>query len=222
MQNITFISTVHEEIGKCNSDELHKIIEKISPEVVFLEALDDTYSNYEQYLFSSWGTYHRKLEIKAIQKYCSNTSFVYVPVLDSALFGAFDKKSDIICKNIEFQKLLCNFQSLASELGFKFLNSTDSIRLYEEMTNLGNSLLSHTDLNKAVDEDIEAYENSMLQNIASYCRNNQFNRGIFMCGVAHRKSILEKVSKFNSQEEVNVDWMIYNGFPTQLRTTEVW
>ena len=208
MQNITFISTIHEEIGKCNSDELYNIIEKISPEVVFLEALDNTYSNYQQYLFSSWGTYHKKLEIKAIQKYCSNTSFTYVPVLESGLYGAFDKKSDIICQNIEFQKLLSNFNSLASELGFVFLNSTESIKLYEEMTILGNSLLNNTDLNKAVDDDIEVYENSMIRNIGSYCRNNKFNRAIFMCGVAHRKSIIEKVSKFNLQEEVKVNWII--------------
>ncbi len=220
MQYITFISTVHEEIGKCNSDELCKIIESISPEVVFLEALDDTYSNYEHYLFSSWGTYHNKLEIKAIQRYFTNTSFEYVPVLDSALFGAFDKKSNIICQCIEFQKLLNNFQCLACELGFEFLNSTDSIRLYEQMTILGNSLLTQT-LNKAVDDDIDAYENSMLRNIGSYCRKNQFNRGIFMCGVAHRKSILGKINKFNSQEQENVNWMIYNSSLTELRTTEI-
>jgi len=61
----------------------------------------------------------------------------------------------------------------------------------------------------------------MLRNIASYCRNHQFHTGIFMCGVAHRKSILEKLSKFNSQEEVNVNWMIYNGSTTQLLTTDV-
>jgi len=28
MHKITFVSTVHEEIGKSNADELHKIIEK--------------------------------------------------------------------------------------------------------------------------------------------------------------------------------------------------
>jgi hypothetical protein len=29
-----------------------------------------------------------------------------------------------------------------------------------------------------------------------------------MCGVAHRKSILEKLSKFNTQEKVKVNWLI--------------
>lgn len=209
MRNITFISTVHEETGRCNSDELHNIIEKINPEIVFLEALGDTYTNYQELLFSSWGVYHKKLEIKAIQKYCNNTPFTYIPVLDYPLCGAFDKKSDIVCQNIEFQKLLNNFQSLASELGFEFLNSSKSIRLYEEMTTLGNSLLKDPDLLKEVDDDIEAYENSMIRNIGSYCKTNQFNRGVFMCGVAHRKSLLEKLSNFNTQESLKVNWSLF-------------
>ncbi len=82
MHNITFISTVHEENGKCNADELHKIIKKISPEVVFFEALEETYSKYENSMFLSFGVFHKKLEISAIQKYSCNTTFKYIPVLD--------------------------------------------------------------------------------------------------------------------------------------------
>ena len=84
MHDITFISTIHVEIGKCNAEELYKIIEKLSPEVIFLEAVDDTYSDYENYLFSEYGEYHKKLEISAIQRYSSNTTFEYVPVCEMA------------------------------------------------------------------------------------------------------------------------------------------
>ena len=37
MYNITLIGTIHSEIGKCNSEELYKIIESINPEVIFEE-----------------------------------------------------------------------------------------------------------------------------------------------------------------------------------------
>ena len=37
MHNITVISTNHKEIGKCNSEELYKIVESINPEVIFEE-----------------------------------------------------------------------------------------------------------------------------------------------------------------------------------------
>jgi len=208
MHSITFVSTVHEEIGKCNADELYNIIKILSPEVVFLEALDETYSDYERYLFSSFGVYHRKLELKAIQKY-SNKSVKYIPVLDIGLSDAFEKKYNLVCENIEFQMLLDNFNSLARENGFQFLNSAESIRLHEEMREFENHLLSDNELNKTVSEDIEAYENSMFRNIYSYCRNNQFDSAIFMCGVAHRKSIIEKMKKFNSQEKMSLNWVIF-------------
>jgi len=54
MHHITFISTIHAEIGKCNAEELYKIIDKLSPEVIFLEAIDETYSEYEKYLFMTY------------------------------------------------------------------------------------------------------------------------------------------------------------------------
>lgn len=209
MHNITFISTVHDEIGKCNADELCKIIEKIKPEVIFLEALEDTYSKYEYSLFLSYGIYHNKLEISAIQKYCCNDSFKYIPVLDKELSDAFDRKCRIVCEYIEWQKLVDYFNYLAKEQGFQFLNSVESIKLQEEMRMLENHLLNDSAINKATNESIDAYENSMMRNIYSYCRNNQFNAAIFMCGVAHRKSIIKKIDIFNAQEELNLNWLIF-------------
>ena len=50
MHNVTLISTEHRENGKCNPDELHKILESINPNVIFEEeANDDTYKKYDIY-----------------------------------------------------------------------------------------------------------------------------------------------------------------------------
>jgi len=209
MHKITFISTIHNEIGNCNADELFNIIGKLNPEVIFLEALDETYTNYQKKMFSSFGIYHNKLEIKAIQKYSCKTSFNYIPVLNKALSNAFEIKYNSVIENVELQRLLDKFNSLASKHGFRFLNSGESIILQEEMRLFENSLLKDSDLHKAVSEDIDAYENSMIKNIYSYCRNNQFDKAIFMCGVAHRKSIIEKVREINTQEEMSLNWVIY-------------
>lgn len=209
MHNITFISTIHKEIGKCNAAELHKIIEKINPEVIFLEALDETYSNYENYLFSSFGVFHKKLEISAIQKYCLNNSFEYIPVLDNELSDAFKRKYELVCENREWQKLIDSFNSLAEEYGFAFLNSIESIKLQEEMRVLESLLLSSGEINKAANEAIDAYENSMIRNIYLYCKNNHFNSAIYMCGAAHRKSIIEKIEKFNAQEYIKLNWIVF-------------
>lgn len=208
MHTVTLISTVHEEIGKCNADELCEIIEKINPEVIFLEALDDTYSEYQKLLFSSFGVFHKKLEIIAIQKYGINRC-KYIPVLDNGLSEAFDKKYNGICESIDLQMLVDKYRILASEYGFKFLNSIESIKLQEEMRTLEDYLLSGSEINKVAKEDINTYEDSMLKNIYSYCKNNKFNIAIFMCGVAHRKSIIEKIQKQEDQERTDLNWVFY-------------
>jgi len=209
MHNITFISTIHKEIGKCNAEELYKIIKKLNPEVIFLEAVEETCSNYESYVFSTYGVYHGKLEIAAIQKYNCDTSFEYVPVCENGLSDAFHKKNKIVGQNRDLLKLMDNFISLAEKHGFKFLNSSESMNLQEEMRLLEIEVLNDSHLDKIVKADIEAYENPMIRNIYSYCNKNDFSSAIFMCGAAHRKSIIEKIEKSKTEEQVNLTWNIF-------------
>jgi hypothetical protein len=210
MPTITFISTIHKEIGKCNAEELYKIIGKLSPEVIFLEAVNETYSEYENYLFSTFGVYHQKLEISAIQKYNATTSFEYVPVCEGGMTDAFHRKNRIVCQNKELQKLIDNFNFLAATHGFKFLNSEECINLQEKMRMLETRILNNSDLDQKVKADIDAYENPMIRNIHSYCNENHFSSAIFMCGAAHRKSIIEKVEKSKTERDVDLTWTIFN------------
>ncbi len=209
MHNVTFISTMHKKTGKCNADELYNILKEESPELVFLEALESTYSNYEKTMFSSFGVYHRKLEIEAIQKYSNDSSIEYVPVLDSGLSDLFNNKYERICENSQFQEMLDEFNSLAKTKGFQFLNSQLSITLHQKMRMFENQLLNHNELNEAVNADIDAYENSMIRNIYSYCRINRFEKAVFICGSAHRQSIIEKIKNFNSKEKMDINWVVY-------------
>ncbi len=209
MYNITFISTIHKEIGKCNADELCKIIEKVKPEVIFLEALEDTYSEYDYKRYSQFGVPHNKLEVSAIQKYQATNRFEYVPMLDNGLSDAFDKKYDTIGVNQEFQILLESFQALSGEGGFNFLNSQESTRLQSAMRTEELRILNNAEVAKEVDAEIDEYENAMLRNIYSYCEKNQFNSAIFMCGVAHRKSIIQKIDKDKIDQELNLNWLVY-------------
>ncbi|MBQ0786200.1 MAG: hypothetical protein KBT69_01775, partial [Oceanihabitans sp.] len=206
---ITFVSTIHKEIGKCNADALCNIIEKEKPQVIFLEALQETYTKYEKDLFSSFEIFHKKLEIKAIQKYGLNNSCAYIPVLDNGLSDAFIRKYEIVCENREMQKLIDNFNSLAAMHGFNFLNSTESINLQKNMRLLESQIIVDCEFEKTVLLDIDQYENAMIRNIYSYSKENNFNSAIFMCGVAHRKSIIEKIKKFNKQKELNLNWMVF-------------
>ncbi|MEM9824198.1 MAG: hypothetical protein AAF985_24145 [Bacteroidota bacterium] len=209
MHNITFISTTHQEIGKCNADELCAILEKMNPEVIFLEALETTYSEYEQLQFRSFGVYHRKLEIRAIQQYANHFPLEYVPVLDTVFSDSFYNKYSSIGQRIPLQKMLDNYHSLVRKQGFEFLNSTESMKLQEEMRELENHFLDDKPLEKAVNETVDAYENSMMRNIYSYCNNHQFDRAIFLCGAAHRCSIIEKIQIYKRNEKLALTWRVY-------------
>jgi hypothetical protein len=151
------------------------------------------------------------LEIFAIQKYCSNTAVIYVPVCENGLSDAFHQKIKIVCQNSELQKLIDNFNALAGKHGFIFLNSLECINLQEEMRLLESRILNNSDMDKIVKADIDAYENPMIRNIYSYASNNRFTSAIFMCGAAHRKSIIEKIERSKAEEQMTLTWTIFEG-----------
>lgn len=206
LSRITIISTVHKEIGKCNSDELYKIIESINPDVIFLEALKENYTNYDRILFSQFGVYKERLELKTIQTYSQNHTFEYVPVLDIGLSDEFETKIKIVSENKDYQRLLDNYTLLEIKGGFEFLNSKKSIVLQEEMRELENRIIGNESIRQKANASIDAYENSMLRNIYSFCKEKSFNMAIFMCGAAHRKSIIEKIKNL----EIKLNWTLYN------------
>ena len=209
MPKITFISTRHKKHGKCNADELCKILETESPEVIFLEALETTYSKYDKERFSSFGVYHGKLEIEALQKLSEYFSFEYVPVLENEVPSLLARKLSSIPPNNELDSMLNVLSNSESLEGFEFLNSQRVMTLHSKMGKLENDLLNNEELSEAVDAKIADYENSMLQNIYSYCKVNSFEKGVFMCGSAHRESLIKKFELFENKENLGIKWEIY-------------
>ncbi|MCF1750087.1 hypothetical protein [Mariniradius sediminis] len=208
--NITLISTVHKEIGKCNSEELYRIFQSINPDVIFLEAFDNSYSKYHQMLFSQFGVYQERLEIKAIQAYSQNHAFEYVPVLDIGLSDEFENKVAIVSENKDYQRLLDRYISLETNGGFQFLNSKRNIALQEEMRELEDRIIDDEILHQEVNKSIDAYEHSMLRNIYSFCKEKSFDKAIFMCGAGHRKTITQKIIEYEAIENLKLNWTFYN------------
>jgi len=77
------------------------------------------------------------------------------------------------------------------------------------MRELEKRILSNNEIYQKSNDDIDAYENSMLRNIYVYCKEKLFNKAIFMCGSAHRKSIIEKIEKYNIEENLKLNWKFY-------------
>jgi hypothetical protein len=209
MQTVTLISTVHKKLGKCDSNELCNILEEIRPEVVFLEALESTYSDYEQNNYHNFGIYHNKLELAAIQKYEERFPIKYIPVLEQGLPDSFHTKYNKLDGFRELERLLFDHNCIAKEGGFNYLNSKECSVLNEKIREVERYLLNDNELEKLASEDINEYENTMIRNVYSYCRKNPFNTGVFMCGVAHRNSIINKIERFNNKEKINLNWKIY-------------
>lgn len=207
MPDIIIISSVHKEIGNCNSDELLKIIEGISPEVIFLEALEGNYTKYHEMLFSQFAIYHERLEIRAIQEYGRNNKFDFVPVLNIGLPNEFDAKMKLACENEEYRRLLDYYESSESKEGFKFLNDERSMLLQEKMRELENLIIQDKTLLKKVDAGIAEYESGMIRNIYSYCQKRAFSKAIFLFGAAHLKSIIHRIEEYEQTSSIKVNWI---------------
>lgn len=77
------------------------------------------------------------------------------------------------------------------------------------MRDLESKIFNNAEMDKTINLDIEAYEKPMISNIYSYCQNTYFNSAIFMCGAAHRKSIIEKIKNYKTDKKVNLTWTFY-------------
>ena len=207
MPTITLISTVHKGLGKCNTEELALLLHNLSPEVIFIEAFENTYSDYEKHNFEVLGLTHSQLEISAIQMYSKLKEFQYVPILENGISEIFEKKYNLVYPMPEFNNLFTNFQNLAKLNGFEFLNSKHCVELQEELRLLESKILSYNEIEIEFNNQINTYEDSMLLNIVKFCKNNHFENAVFMCGVAHRKSMIQKITNDFHQGKIN--WKLY-------------
>ena len=80
MYNITLVSTHHSELGKCSSDELVKIIESISPNVIFEEICPALFDRF--YKKNDIPIEIEPLEIKAVKK---QNNIAYIRTLYSQI-----------------------------------------------------------------------------------------------------------------------------------------
>jgi hypothetical protein len=219
MRNITLISTNHKEIGKCNSEELYKIVESINPEVIFEELsgelFDIIYNANSLNLPPDVIT-----EIKCVKKYVQNYKIEHIPV-DIDLRYISDKEQnwmfDTFEKYDDYNKIDEEQYLLTEEYGFNFLNSDKCLNLSEQNNIIKKNIIG-VDLNKnelfrvheLFNRQDDNRENAMLQNIYNYSKENQYNRAVFLLGCAHRISIIEKIKEFEKLSKIKLNWTIHS------------
>ena len=243
MYNIILIGTNHSEKGKCNSDELYKIIEDINPEVIFEEIpsiIFDMFYNgkchFDEFhkvlkyklpnnILDNINTLplsETPLEVNCIRKYLQNHNIKNIPVdivTDSEIstnmemmFGEFYKNDDV------YKKLVDECKLLTEQHGFDYLNSKNYLDLVEKMKLREKQLIESNCFNKnellriyelSFKEIIDDREIAMLRNIYNYSKENVYSQAVFLIGARHRKSLMQRIIKYNETSEIKLIWTMY-------------
>lgn len=215
MYDITLICSSHKEHGKCNSNELHNIIEKINPEIIFEEITPSDFNAcYNGQRFS------RNLEANARKKNLQKHQIEHIPV-DNYDLNNFDKKDidymfDKIFDHEEYCNLHNKFYLLLNQRGFPFLNSGHCDEIFDKLHMLEEIIIKNANDDKLFcayklwTEIQDERENEMINNVYRYSKEHRFNTGLFLIGAAHRKSIINKIQKHSWAENVKLYWNIGN------------
>ncbi len=217
MYNITLISTEHRENGKCNSAELHKIIESISPDVVFEEETnDDTFQKY----YNEENSY-KSLEVQCIKMYLQNHDIMHIPVdigpNQYLTFREWDYMFDTFKKYAAYQQIVKDHCTLRDKEGFAYLNSKKCSELFEKMKITEKQIIEFSGytknelfrIYKLFKEEHDYRENAMLLNIYNYSKENQYNQAVFLLGYAHRNAVQQKIMEHETKENLKLNWTFY-------------
>lgn len=91
--------------------------------------------------------------------------------------------------------------------GFEYLNSDESIRIFDELAKrektVVDQLTEYRDTYTKWVNILDNRENEMLRNIDFYVKNNKFEKTVFLCGSAHRKSFINRIKERNN---IQLSW----------------
>jgi hypothetical protein len=211
MNCVSLVGTVHEEMGRANASELHVILERLRPEVIFLEvppaAMDDFYES----------GIRTNLESIAVRQYQETHQVELIPVdLPTPEREFFENLEALHIRVREssslFRQLMNQDNADVRAHGFSYLNSDHCSKLwsdvYEEMlrtiSGLGDSRL--IEIYESWKKVLDLREIEMIRNIQNYCGKNSFDRGVLLAGAAHRQPIMEKSREQTQEDATGIQW----------------
>jgi hypothetical protein len=195
MKRVSVVGTVHEEKGRASISALLAILERIKPEVIFLEIPP---AAFDHHCNGNGGN----LESTAVSRYRENHRVDLIPVdLPTPDEGFFAKHRDLIRRiertSPDFRRLVDWHSQNVSARGFAYLNSKDCSDLFSQL---------HEATLAAIEKDVdhrllaevydlwvrtnELRDKGMMTNIENHCRQASFSSAAFLVGAAHRQSIL--------------------------------
>jgi len=215
MNNITLVSTLHSELGKCNADELYKIIENINPDVIFEELTPYLYDMvYNKNIVDETAP----IEIKCIRSYKQQHSIKNIPV-DIEVNSTFSNEIKVVFALFEkydtYNEIEIELKKKIEQKEFEFLNSDEYSDLVEKQQSIEQKILeeiNNDQLNRIYTsfyEDQDYRENFILNTIYAYSNENNYDQAVFLIGAAHRSSIIRKVAEYQLKEKLKLNWTFY-------------
>lgn len=215
MPRITLVCTTHRESGKCNKDELGKILLAINPEVIFEEIRPDDFEPF--YADEA----RHSLEIRAIKEYLKVRKARQVPVDDYEI-PEFFKSEMLALDDLVYSSSYAYCDAMEEihrkqfEFGYNYLNSSEFVsdfekseRLYRETVFRDGNDLARRKLSEWNDQ-ISKRESSMLGNVYRFCQQTDFMEGVFLVGAAHISSLIDGIERSKKDQPTLVSWRFWN------------
>jgi len=212
MKHISLVGTVHAEVGHATIPALCSILEKIRPEVIFLEVPRD--GVLEQYLN---GCTTNDLESAAVKHGCAVTNAklvaVDLPTPTADFFENYNHlQREVHGRSSDFRRLTTWDKNYVIDYGFIYLNSDRCgemwSEIYAEMRTTIEALKDQrlVEIFEEWNRINDLREAEWLKNILKYCDEESFERSVFLVGAAHRKPIIDKSKSFFAGLAESVQW----------------
>lgn len=211
MNPISLVCTVHEECGLARLAKLCDILDRIRPEVIFLEVPPESLDQ----LFDSCTS--SNLESSAVRIYLENNDVELVPVdLPTPEVGFFWNykylQDSIVRTSSDFRRLRLWHSNYVRDYGFAYLNDELCSKMMSDIyIEMAATVMSMDDqrLTEAFvlwNRTNQLRETAMMERIHEYCCNNSFKQGAFLIGAAHRQGIIDKSVEMTGRYKNCVKW----------------
>ena len=210
MMRVSLVGTVHDEQGHASISNLLAILERIRPEVIFLEIpsaashgyLDGTRSN---------------LESTAARRYRESHNVVLVPVDLPTPEEAFFRNSQYLYERIEktspdYCRLIDRNSQYVTAYGFFYLNSEQCSTLWADIYEAMRAAVAQLNDRRLIElhelwmNTNERRDEAMLNNIEAYSNSEPFENGVLLVGAAHKQSIVNKLGERRADGSPRIEW----------------
>ena len=208
---VQVVCTMHGETGFAKVSELQEILERIRPDVVFLELPS---VGFDAYLS---GTRQIPESVAASRYRAIHPAVALVPV-DGPPPGDGDRPrfeqlfDRIDAANAKYVELNYLHGQRASEGGFHYLNSASSDALWSAIRQAERATvesLRDPGLVKLYAWWIDTHdhrEREMMKNIVDYAKRRPFKAGVLLVGSAHKQGLVDKARLGRGEVPPTVEW----------------